>query len=154
MATGIHSRGKLTISVLQGRLRQLRDPAFRAELAQVLAETAGKLVADGFRRGLDPYGKPWAPLKRKRTRDKRGTRGRPLLDTWRLRASFAAVPRPGGFSIEATAVYAPHHQYGTRRGVPQRQMVPMPETGGLPASWRSVFDRDTRALVRRKAEGK
>jgi phage gpG-like protein len=152
MASGIHSRGKLTIPVLQGRLKRLRDPAFRAELAQVLAETAGKLVADGFRKSVDPYGVSWRPLKRKRWRDKRGTKGKPLLDTGRLRASFATAPRPGGFRIDATASYAPRHQKGTRH-IPRRQMVPAPETGGIGPVWTPAFNKVTDALVKRRARG-
>lgn len=104
MATGIQSRG-LTIPVLRRRLAQVDSPAFRATLAQLCAAAAGKFINDGFRRSVDPYGDPWQPLVSRK--------GKPLLDTGRLRASFAATPIPGGFRIDATASYAKYQQFGT-----------------------------------------
>jgi phage gpG-like protein len=157
---GVKSAGQLTVTDLSRRLGQVRTPAFRAQLGQLMAATAGKLIADGFRRSMDPYGKPWAPLKVRH--------GKPLLDTGRLRASFASAPLSNGFRIDATAAYAPFHQYGTKarrsakagkrgravgKGIPQRQMVPMVETGGIPESWQAAFNKDTARLLTRIGGG-
>lgn len=37
----------------------------------------------------------------------------------------------------------------TTGGLPQRQMIPMAETGGIPPKWVQVFDRETSDLVER-----
>lgn len=183
MAAGVNSRGRLTIPDLKRKIAGLREAPFRRELSQVLAVAAGTLVNDGFRNSVNPYGKPWEPLKSRQ--------GKPLLLTGRMRASVAAVGLDNGFRIDATASYAAHHQYGTkrraqrkartqpvnRRGrfisrvkaarakgrsvgvrflpagegglIPQRQMIPMAETGGIPPKWVEVFNRDTSALITR-----
>lgn len=41
----------------------------------------------------------------------------------------------------------------TNGGIPQRQMVPMTETGGLPALWARQFNDETRKLIDRRARG-
>jgi len=182
--SGIRSTGGLTIPELSRRVSALRSPSFRSELSQVLAAAAGKLINDGFRDSVDPYGRPWAPLKYRK--------GQPLLKTGRGRASFTSRPLANGFRIDATARYMIFHQKGTKPhqraaraaatnargrfisrqaagrakrsvrvsfipahaagGIPQRQMVPMAETGGLPATWVQTFNRDTDALVQRIAK--
>lgn len=120
MASGVQSRA-LTIPMLRRRLAQFDSPAFRATLAQVCAAAAGKFVNDGFRRGVDPYGDPWQPLASRK--------GKPLLDTGRLRASFATSPIPGGFRIDATASYAPFHQFGTQPSNRRARVQPIDKHG-------------------------
>lgn len=100
-------------STSTGALRGLRDriagmsgPPFRAHLAQVCGAAALKLVADEFRGSHAPDGARWAPLKSRR--------GKPLMDTGRLRSSFAVVPTADGFRIWTAVAYAGYHQFGTR----------------------------------------
>lgn len=83
-----------------------------------------KEVADEFRESRDPYGKPWAPVKRNRRKDrlareKRRAAGKavkadkPLIDTGRLRASAAYLPKGlDGIRIVLPVEYASYHQYG------------------------------------------
>lgn len=137
---------------------RLITPEFRAESAMVMGAAGMKQLMDSFRQGRDPYGQPWAPLKLRK--------GKPLLDTGRLRASAALRPRPAGFEIVMTADYAGTHQTGktirpvkarllswTVRGnkkrffarqvtIPRRQMLPTRErlgpywTRALSDAWR------------------
>jgi phage gpG-like protein len=100
-------------SMSTGALRGLRDrlagmagPPFRAKLAQLCAASALKLVADEFRGSHAPDGTPWEKLASRR--------GKPLMDTGRLRASFAAEPSSDGFRIWTATAYAGYHQFGTR----------------------------------------
>lgn len=170
----------LTIPILRAQIAALRSPGFRARLSQVLAAAAGKLVNDGFRSGVDPYGRPWAPLKSRE--------GKPLLLTGRMRASFAAAPISGGFRIDGTANYTRFHQFGTKPhrkvartakqnargrfvalqrsgsllkirehmnpGIPARPMIPTKEQGGLSEKWLAVFKQETAALIERTMKGK
>lgn len=90
---------------LRDRLAGVGGPPFRAKLAQLCGAAALKLVADGFRGSHAPDGARWQPLKSRR--------GKPLLDTGRLRASFATVPTADGFRIWTAVTYAGYQQFGT-----------------------------------------
>lgn len=91
---------------LRDRLASLQTAAFRENLSTLCGAAALKLVADGFRGSHAPDGTPWEPLKSRK--------GKPLLDTGRLRSSFAVESTPGGFRIGTAVGYAGYHQYGTR----------------------------------------
>lgn len=93
-------------------------PAWRKRLAAVMGAEALKLVQMGFRSSVDPYGQRWAPLQHRK--------GKPLLDTGRLRNSFSYQAYPDGFEIGSGASYAKFHQYGTngrRSASTQRRFV-------------------------------
>lgn len=169
MAVGLHHVSGPTLADLHRRFEAVQAARFRAVLAQNLGEEARTQVANGFRSERDPYGKPWAPLKRRK--------GKILRDTGRMAASVAVAQVSAGFQLEITADYAPHHQYGTKPspraaraakqnargrfvkrsrdgfllrikehtnpGIPQRQMVPMASTGGLGTIWSEAFDKVT-----------
>jgi phage virion morphogenesis protein len=168
---------------MAGDLRGLRDriagmttPAFRTRIAQLCANAALKLVADGFNKSQAPDGTAWEPLA--------GRRGKPLLDTGRLRASFAVEPADGFFRIGTAVGYAAHHQFGTRprhvasrmakqnargrfvrqsrtgyllrirahqnRGIPARPMLP---THGVPPVWTDAFAREIHRAVAGQLRG-
>lgn len=91
---------------LRDRLAAVSQPPFRTRLSQLCAAAALKLVADEFRGSHDPYGTAWQPLASRR--------GKPLLDTGRLRASFSVQPTSDGFRIGTRVSYAGFHQFGTR----------------------------------------
>lgn len=174
MAVGLHHVSGPTLADLRRRFEVVQAAQFRAVLAQNLGEEARTQVANGFRAQRDPYGNPWAPLKRRK--------GKILRKTGRMAASVAVAPASSGFQLEITADYAPHHQYGTKPsqraargakqnakgrfvkasrsgyllrikahtnpGIPQRQMVPMASTGGLGPIWSAAFDRVTAKMLR------
>jgi phage gpG-like protein len=139
------------------------EPGFEHALSRGLGAASLKLFSDGFRKSRDPYGKPWKPLKFRK--------GKPLLDTGRMRASAAIIMRPRGFELHVTANYASTHQYGKKnirplrarflvfsvgRGrrkklffarkvtVPRRQMLPEKKTGGLGPIWQEAFRKEAK----------
>lgn len=96
------------------------------EVSKVLAAEALHQLDEEFEESRDPYNRPWAPPKRR----KRGTlrAAKPLIDTGRMRSSFHARPRRGGFVVSTDVRYAGYHQKGTRRMV-KRQMLPEKRLG-------------------------
>lgn len=93
------------LRALRLRLSRTSTSDFRERLARVVGEAARTELALGFRNSIDPYGTPWAPLKRRK--------GKPLLDTGRLRSSFTYHASASGLRVGSNVVYAKFHQYGT-----------------------------------------
>lgn len=129
---------------LARRLSKLGDQAV-TDVVKAIAAEAQDLVAEGFRTSTAPNGVPWRPLAQARARNRRrGDRGKPLVDTGRLRASVTTRPRidSTGFTITADPIYAATHQYG-RGAIPARPFLPIPTalSPGLPAAWRRAFKR-------------
>lgn len=126
-------------SRLSSRLRRAGGRAV-TDVVKAVAAEAQDLVAEGFRRSTAPSGAPWRPLAQARARNRRrGDRGKPLVDTGRLRASVTTRPRidATGFTITADPIYAATHQYG-RGAIPARPFLPIPT---LPPAWRRAFNR-------------
>lgn len=87
-----------------------------------------KLVSDGFRKSEDPYGTPWAALKSRK--------GQPLLDTGRLRGSYApGQANAQGFTIRSNVEYAAAQQYGhtyaARSDAKERTLWQNPKNGRI-----------------------
>jgi phage gpG-like protein len=158
------------LAALEGALARLISPQARADTARSMGLAAMKQLSDEFRESRDPYGNKWAPLRLRR--------GRPLLDTGRLRASAALSPLPNGFAITMTAGYASTHQSGKRdirpvrakmlswkmRGstrryfakrvsIPRRQMLPEAATGGLGPYWSRALGDAALEQIRRIFQG-
>ncbi len=115
---------------------------------KAIAADAVDLVAEGFRSSKTPDGTPWRPLAKARRRNKKkGDRGKPLMDTGRLRASVTTSPAitGDGFVISSNLVYAATHQIG-RGGIPARPFLPVPE---LPAEWLRRFE----VIAREEVDG-
>jgi len=141
-------------------LRGLESGAFVPRLAQLIAAGGVKLTMDTFRSQRNPYGEPWAPLKRERTRDKRArlrreakglkSRGQKiLLRTKVMRNSTAAIASGHAGGVGIPVGYAAAHQYGTHV-IPQRQILPSAEKG-LPGTWVHMIGRETIGLLTRWA---
>lgn len=151
-------------------LAHLRDAIARAigpelgvAISQALGAAAMKQLNDEFLQSRDPYGQTWAPLKLRR--------GKPLLDTGRLRASARLTQRSLGFEIALTANYARTHQEGAvivpRRArmlswkvrgskrryfakrvvIPRRQMIPDPPDSS--PIWNKAMEEAGNAVIRR-----
>jgi phage gpG-like protein len=103
---------KLDISAFIARLENINAEIIPRVNESLRAE-AQKLVSNGFRKSVDPYGNAWAPLKHRR--------GQPLLDTGRLRASFAARVLPDGIVVGTNVEYAAVHQTGATIKAHERQ---------------------------------
>jgi hypothetical protein len=117
-------------------LRRISSGDWLSELAMRVSAGGMKLTLDAFREQRDPYGKPWAPLKRMRTRDRRAAaraqragkvpRGHKILiDKGRMRGSVGASPAGHTGRVVIPTWYAAVHQNGAsvaphtriRRGV-------------------------------------
>jgi phage gpG-like protein len=126
MAVTITVDDKRVTDVLGKLLGALSNPHDAlAEIGAVVTEN----VRLGFADGKDPYGRPWAPVKRG---------GSPLRDTGMLMNSWAY--RVDGDSVvvgsnrrdpKSGAYIATIHQFGRGR-IPARPMLP---EGTWPESW-------------------
>ncbi len=87
------------------RMNEITTPQFRTEFGTVLAATGVSELGKEFRKGVDPYGAPWAPLKTRKG-------GKPLRDTGRLANSFSGRGTTSGFEIGTAVQYAGPHQDG------------------------------------------
>jgi phage gpG-like protein len=111
------------------------------QLSKALAQAAKSNIALGFRSETDPYGKQWEERAN-------GDTSRSLLvKTGRLKRSWNQQVRPYGFKIRSAVDYAKHHQFGTKRGLPARRMVPSP--GDLPREWAAEFNAMARKWQKR-----
>lgn len=125
-------------------------PARAAELA---SERIKGEIDRALDAGEDPYGRAFAPLS-PTTLELHPGAGSPILTyTGAMRSAIEVRPM-GGAGIEIVigddghgrpVPVATYHQTGTRRvrgwvynniGMPQRQI--MPQSGGLPASWKQA----------------
>lgn len=181
MAVGFQHVAGPSIADLRKRLEGVKGAAFRARLAQNLAEEARTQVANCFQQERDPYGVPWEPLK---SRD-----GKILQKSGRMKASVATGQvGPDGFRIEIGANYAIYHQGGTKPrqvaergarqnargrfvskraktaylvrikehinpGVPRRQMLPSSDRGGLGPIWGAAFGKVSRKMLDEQLAG-
>jgi hypothetical protein len=97
--------------------------------SEALAEVMIALIAEGFNKERDPYGRKWAKKKK--------PDGRKVLhgETTRLRNGWHVKSNRRGFRVAPSVTYAAHHQaprFGRR---PTRMMVPS-GSRGLPRRWR------------------
>jgi len=134
-----------------GRLERVIEELAYAprKVAVVAAPKLTRLLQQQFRRGEDPYGRPWAPLRPSTLA--RGRRPPPLTDTRRLRDGTKATPYPGGragIRLKVGRPYGYFHQVGFRVGrtrVPPRRILPQ---FGMPAAWREALAEAAREVGR------
>lgn len=113
------------VTELAKRLDRFTDGRWQTALMGQVGEELIELVREGFERQADPYGAPWAPLKRRS--------GRILQDTGRLRMFFVRQKGERMVRVGTPAFYGRFHQTGTKH-MPARKMVP---DGALPGAWSS-----------------
>ena len=104
-------------------VRRVQDPT---PLMAIIGRKLHTRVVFGFRRGVDPYGKPWKPLKFRS--------GQPLRDTGRLQNSITFRADRKGITIGTNVCYAPPHQFGAvvEAGKPPHQSLCGYVTKGSP----------------------
>lgn len=117
---------------------ELESPKLRFQVADEMADATLGLVAQGFARQSDPYGKPWAPKKK--------PDGRPILrgKSGKLAQFKKGVVSPSGFRCDMGAPYGVFHQSGTSR-MRARKMVP---DRRLPRTWSSAYQEIYTRAVR------
>jgi phage virion morphogenesis protein len=124
-------------------LRQLsRVPA---QVAREAADALQTVAEQQFAAEVDPYGRPWAPLK-PQTVKRKGGDTRILRRTDRMLDSLQIRPMRGaGISVTFSRAYSAFHQIGTRHMV-ARKLLPH---AGLPDAWqRAIADAAERAFDR------
>lgn len=116
-------------------------------VARDVAPKLDALIKRQFAMGVDPYGRPWRPIKAS-TRKRRiaASRGAPpLTNTRKLRTGTGAKAARGGVRLVLGAPYGYFAQVGTGRG-DKRPIFP---SRGLPAPWRKVIRESVKAHFRR-----
>lgn len=109
------------LSELARRTQHLQ-PVFNS-----ISEDLENNIASGFRDEKSPDGTGWTPLKKPR---KSGS-SKILNDTGRLKDSFAHVASNSFVEITTDTMYAPFHQFGTRKMVAR----PFFPSATLPPAW-------------------
>lgn len=132
---------------LNGTLRALADVPSQA--SRDAAERIAEMIDDALDAGLDPYGRPFAPLMASTIERHPGRGAPPLTDTGAMRSSVRVTPKAGAgldITIDKPANF---HNTGTKH-MAQRQIIP--QSGGIAPSWReaiaeSVSDNIKKALA-------
>lgn len=109
-------------------------PLVLESMSRNMAEEAISLIAGGFRKQSDPYGRAW--------QKKKAPDGRNILvgKTARLRNGWKVTRASrGGFTVSPSVDYAVHHQFGAPRArIPARMMFPSSKLG-MPPAWREAL---------------
>lgn len=104
-------------------LASLGSPSTMVRAAFGVQQALVTEVRLGFRDQKSPYGKPWAPLKQRRSRNK--DNGKILRDTGRLANSITGGYSGSEVRVGTNVEYAPYHQFGTNgRKVEERRYQP------------------------------
>ena len=115
---------------------QVVDQKLKAKLQALVAtgenmkpvyDVVGRTIATKirlcFKLGIDPWGKPWLPLKIRKG-------GQPLRDTGRLVRSITSKPDDKGVSIGTNVFYARVHQRGATITPKKAKRLVFPGPGG------------------------
>ncbi len=124
-----------------------------SRVAKAVAADLERLTEEGYARGRDPYGEPWAPLKRRTLRKHKPP---PLTHRGLMREDTRAKPR-GGAGVVLTAPF-PAAIHMTGAGTPDdndpqeawgMEARPMfPDGPELPESWVRAIERRVREAFR------
>lgn len=102
---------KIDIEVLADKL-QARLTGLRSKIQNMTPayETIGRVLVNrirfAFRNSTSPWGTPWAPLRYRK--------GKPLIDTGRLRRSIVYKATKNAVEIGTNVKYARVHQFGAK----------------------------------------
>lgn len=146
-------------------LRRLRKVASidRQPIYRSIAGGLQTLIDLTFKRGVDPWGNAWRPLKQRN--------GQPLRDTGRLMASVTPRVSDQGVTIGTNLKYAAVHQFGAtirpkhkkllrwvvdgmtffakKVVIPRRAYLPLDQQAklDLPSTWEKVILGRTRSAI-------
>lgn len=109
-----------------------RAPEAMDEISLQLAEETIDLIREGIADGVDPYGKPYAPLK---LRD-----GQPLRKTGGMQVWQRKAAGRDGFTVASPKKYAIYHQQGTGLYGPHKKPI-------VPKGGAAAFRRRSRAAL-------
>lgn len=106
--------GPAELSRLMAGLRELANARYLQKMSRSLGAESIALVKEGFDLGQDPYGQPWASVRRG---------GLPLRKTGRLRNAFAYTGTDSQVRLENGLIYANMMNFGTA-GLPGGKLTP------------------------------
>lgn len=126
---------------LAENLRKLAEVP--AHVAPVVAKELKALTEAQFDAGVNPYGRPWAPLAFSTLL--KGRTPPVLTDFGHMRKSLSFFPLPGE-GVGATIDFpGPVHQFGApSKKLPARQIFP---TGSFPRTWRTAIEDASRKAI-------
>lgn len=105
MSFDVSVRGDFgALEALSSRAKEIAARGFVKPMMAQAAEAGMTELRRGFRAGVDPYGRAWAKLKKRK--------GQPLRDTGRLASSFSFELTGDGFRIFSNVTYGAVHQSG------------------------------------------
>lgn len=120
---------------LANELGDLANRQFMAKLVDEISKEAIRLIKKEFETSTDPYGQPWAPLKKP---DKGSRKGGPLRKTDSMYKSIRRKLTRDGFAISSDDPKISFHNFGTARMV-KRQIFPS-LSGLIPPGPSSIQD--------------
>jgi hypothetical protein len=133
---------KEAAAALRGLARTVERLAYVPnDVAKLAAPRLTMLLRKQFASGVDPYNKPWKPL-RPATLAK-GRTPPPLTETGSLRDHTGAARARAGIRLFVNRPYGLPHQTGFRNARTGRRVVARPilPSRGLPAAWTQVLQR-------------
>jgi phage gpG-like protein len=124
--------GTQEIDTLSRAVARMGRTEWKRDLLASLADAALDLVRQEFAMSRDPYGNPWAPLKKRRAG------GPVLVKSGRMQGRIRRRTSSVGFTLVSPVPYSGFHQSGTRRMV-QRRIFP--DADLIPPEWTRLFER-------------
>lgn len=121
-----------------------RSPELARKVNANLAEETISLVQEGMARGVDPYGKPYAPLVIRK--------GQPLRKTGQMKSSWNRKVGKGGFEVRNAKSYSIFHQEGTGiYGFKKRRIVPRRKKAlRIPAGGGAIYAKSVAGTPKRR----
>lgn len=120
-----------------------------SKIAPAVARKLNRELRRQFDEGVDPYGKPWAPLRASTLA--KGRHPPPLTDTHAGRDSVRAIPTArGGVQFVVGVAYMGIHQAGDLPRMVARRFLPV---NGLPKAWREIWELELMRATRKRLTG-
>lgn len=122
------------LAAYQKRLVALSKGAWREPLYDRIGKRLHELVEKGWETRTDPYGQGWKPTQQPN----------PILEeTAAMRGKVAHEVVSNGITLKVDDWKAAFHQYGTKRGIVPRRMLP---SGELPEAWAEAIQEEADAF--------
>lgn len=123
------------------RLQRLASGEWREALFDRIGARLHALVQGGWDNEADPTGAAWATTDR----------NNPILDeTGAMRGSTGYEVTASGVTLTVADFKAAFHQYGTRRGIVPRRMLP---EDVLPPAWEAAIREEVEAFFTEYLKG-
>jgi phage gpG-like protein len=117
-----------------------------SQIAPAVAKKINRELQRQFDAGVDPYGRPWAPLRPATIA--KGRHHPPLTDTHAGRNSVKAhATQDAGVQITVGVGYMGIHQAGDLPRMVARKFLP---TRGLPSGWRDIWELELIRMTRKR----